>query len=90
MDTDPYTGETTSTNVSLWDTVSDEKLLKVMKPAYVENLDALVIVTDATNPRSFQCIKQWQADIQEHCTKEGIALPVSIMLANKVRVLTCS
>nr|CAI39290.1 rab_C88 [Paramecium tetraurelia] len=65
--------------VQLWDTAGQERYRSLTKN-YYRNCDAVVIVYDIANMKSFYQVKGWIADFEDKCERPAIKM----LLGNKI------
>ncbi|CAD8169735.1 unnamed protein product [Paramecium pentaurelia] len=69
--------------VQMWDTAGQERFRSLTKN-YYRGCDAVVIVYDVTNMKSFDQINNWIADFDDKCEKPAIKM----LLGNKIDMQT--
>ncbi len=73
-----FRGKSINVRVTLWDLAGQESF-KALLPAYYRGVEGVFFVADLTNPRSFETLPRWHADL-----KQTVPEPVpTILLANK-------
>ncbi|CAK82791.1 unnamed protein product (macronuclear) [Paramecium tetraurelia] len=69
--------------VQLWDTAGQERFRSITKN-YYRGCDAVVIVYDVTNMKSFDQVSSWIADFDDKCERPAIKM----LLGNKIDMQT--
>ena len=65
--------------IQIWDTAGQEKF-RTLTSTYYKGSDAVVLVYDITNPKSFQELEEyWAGELQQHVAESAIIM----VLANK-------
>ena len=69
--------------IGIWDCAGQDRFRSVVS-SYYRNANAIVIVYDITNPRSFNSVDYWLKDVSQKCTRKGLVIAV---VGNKTDVL---
>tara|TARA_B100000674_G_C37978072_1_gene980502 strand:+ start:6982 stop:7599 length:618 start_codon:yes stop_codon:yes gene_type:complete len=67
-----------SIKLQIWDTAGQERF-RTINSAYYRGSNGIILVYDVSNRKSFEDIKDWLGELDDHCSKETI----KVLVGNK-------
>ena len=66
--------------LTIWDTAGQERF-RTLTSAYYRGANAILLVYDITNRKSFDSIKEWLREVNDYCTSDNV---IKMLVGNKV------